>query len=123
MRRRLAVLLAGAIIVAACGGGATPTPQPAPSVTPAPTDIFSATPVPTEAASLAPDATPAATPDATPDASAAPEGGTTYTVKAGDYMIAIAKKFGVTLAALKAANPTVDPTKMRIGSVLIIPPK
>jgi len=50
-------------------------------------------------------------------------GGTTYTVKAKDTMWAISQKFGVTIAALKAANPTVDPTKMRIGSVLVIPSK
>jgi LysM repeat protein len=114
MRRRLAFVLAGALIVAACGGGATPTPAPSPSATPAPTDIFSATPVPSEAASLVPEAS---------AAPSTPAGGTTYTVKANDTMWAISIKFGVTLAALKAANPTVDPATLRIGSVLIIPPK
>jgi LysM repeat protein len=114
MRHRLAILLAGALIVAACGGGTTPSPEPSPVVTPAPTDIFAQTPAPSELATLAPDVSAAPT---------TPVDGTTYTVKAGDIMITIAKKFGVTVAALKAANPTVDPTKMRIGSVLIIPPK
>jgi len=114
MRRRLTFLLAGALIVAACGGGATPTPKPSAAVTPVPTDIFSETPVPSEAASLAPEAS---------AAPSTPAGGTTYTVKANDTMWAISTKFGVTLAALKAANATVEPTKMRIGSVLIIPPK
>jgi LysM repeat protein len=114
MRRRLAFVLAGALAVAACGGGATPTPAPSPSVTPAPTDIYAQSPVPSEVASPAPEAS------ASPSEAA---GGTTYTVKAGDVMIKIAKKFGITVAALKAANPTVDPTKMRIGSVLIIPAK
>jgi LysM repeat protein len=38
-------------------------------------------------------------------------------------MWAISQKLGITLAALIAANPTVDPTKMRIGAVLVIPPK
>jgi LysM repeat protein len=114
MRRRLAFLLAGALIVSACGGGATPTPAPSASITPAPSDIFAPSPAPTEAASLEPEAS------AEPSTAA---GGTTYTVKAGDNMIKIAKKFGVTVVALKAANPTVEPTKMRIGSVLVIPPK
>jgi LysM repeat protein len=114
MRRRLGFLLAGALMVAACGGGATVTPQPSPSVTPVPTNIYSQTPVPSEAASLAPEASAAPT---------TPAGGTTYTVKANDTMWAVSQKLGVTLAALKAANPTVDPAKMRIGSVLIIPPK
>jgi LysM repeat protein len=114
MRRRLGFLLAGALMVAACGGGATVTPQPSPSVTPVPTNIYSQTPVPSEAASLAPEASAAPT---------TPAGGTTYTVKANDTMWAVSQKLGVTLAALKAANPTVDPVKMRIGSVLIIPPK
>lgn len=112
MRHRLAILLAGALIVAACGGGATPTPEPSPVVTPAPTDIFAQSPAPSEVASPAPDVSTAPT---TPVA--------TYTVKAGDTMWAISQKLGITLKALKDANPTVDPTKMPIGSVLIIPPK
>lgn len=114
MRRRLAFVLAGALAVAACGGGATPTPAPSPSATPVPTDIYAQSPAPSEAAS------------AEPVASAGPSvptGGKTYTVKKDDTMWALSQKFGVTLEALMKANPTVDPTKMRIGSVLIIPPK
>jgi peptidoglycan-N-acetylglucosamine deacetylase len=114
MRRRLALLLAGALVVAACGGGATPTPGPSPSPTPAPTDIFAQSPTPSVVASPAPEAS------AEPGT---PTGGTTYKVKPGDIMITIAKKFGITVAALKKANPTVDPTKMHVGSELIIPPK
>jgi LysM repeat protein len=114
MRRRLAFVLAGALAVAACGGGATPTPAPSPSVTPAPTDIYAQSPGPSEVASTAPEAS------ASPGAAT---GGTTYTVKKGDTMWAISQKLGVTVNALQAANPTVDPTKMRIGSVLVIPSK
>ncbi len=114
MRHRLAILLAGALLVAACGGGATPTPEPSPVVTPAPTDIFAQSPAPSEVASPAPNASAAPT---------TPVNGTTYTVKAGDTMWAISQKLGITVKALKVANPTVDPAKMRIGSVLIIPPK
>ena len=114
MRRRLAFLLAGALVVAACGGGATPTPAPLSSPTPAPTDIFAQSPAPSMVASSAPAAS------AEPGTSAS---GTTYKVKPGDIMINIAKKFGITVAALKQANPTVDPTKMQVGSELIIPPK
>ena len=114
MRRRLAFVLAGAFAVAACGGGPTPTPAPSPSVTPAPTDIYAQSPAPSEAASIAPDVS---------AAPSTPTGGKTYTVKANDTMWAISQKLGVTLSALKAANPTVDPTKMRIGSVLVVPAK
>jgi LysM repeat protein len=114
MRRRLAFVLAGAFAVAACGGGATPTPAPSPSVTPAPTDIYAQSPSPSEAASTAPEGS---------AAPSAPVGGKTYTIKKGDTMWALSQKFGVTLDALQAANPTVDATKMRIGSVLVIPAK
>ena len=114
MRRRLAFLLAGALVVAACGGGATPTPESSPSPTPAPTDIFAQSPAPSVEASPAPAVS------TEPGTSA---GGTTYKVKAGDTMWAIAQKLGISLSALKDANPTVDPTKMQIGSELIIPPK
>ncbi len=114
MRRRLAFLLAGALVVAACGGGATPTPEPSPSPTPAPTDIFAQSPAPSVEASPAPEVS---------TQPGIPAGGTTYKVKAGDTMWAIAQKLGISLSALKDANPTVDPTTMQIGSELIIPPK
>jgi LysM repeat protein len=114
MRRGLAFVLAGALAVAACGGGATPTSEPSPSLTTAPTDIYAQSPGPSGAASTAPDAS------AGPSA---PVGAKTYTVKKNDTMWAISQKLGITLAALIAANPTVDPTKMRIGAVLVIPPK
>ncbi len=45
----------------------------------------------------------------------------TYTVKSGDTLGAIADKFNVSLDALLAANPTVNPNGMRIGETLKIP--
>ena len=109
MRRRLAIVLVSGILVAACGGGATPVPTEAP--TPAPTDIF----VPSEE--------PAATEtvDASAEPAATPVSGERYTVKKGDTMWAIAQDYGISLADLKAANPDVDPRSMRVGTVLIIP--
>ncbi len=114
MRRGLAFVLAGTLAVAACGGGATPTPSSSPAATPASSDIFAPSPSPSDAASTAPDAS---------AAPSAPVGGKTYTVKKNDTMWAISQKLGVALDKLIAANPTVDPTKMRIGAVLVIPPK
>jgi LysM repeat protein len=114
MRQRLAILLATTLMVAACGGGATPTPEPSAVLTPAPTDVFAQSPAPSAVASPAPEASTAPT---------TPTNGSTYTVKSGDTMWAISQKLGITLKALKDANPTVNPAKMRIGSVLIVPPK
>jgi len=108
MRRRLAISLVTLGLVAACGGGATPTPVPTEVPTPAPTDIF-----------VEPTAEPTAEP--TPEPTAAPVAGKRYRVKRGDTMWSIAQKFGVTLKALKKANPKVDPNAMRVGMVLVIP--
>jgi LysM domain-containing protein len=44
-----------------------------------------------------------------------------YTVKSGDTLSQIAEKLNVSLDALLAANPGVDPNAMRIGQVLQIP--
>jgi peptidoglycan endopeptidase LytE len=47
--------------------------------------------------------------------------GSEYKVAKGDTLEKIAKNHGVTLKALKAANPNVKPTKMKIGDKLTIP--
>jgi LysM repeat protein len=46
---------------------------------------------------------------------------TEYTVVKGDVLETIAKKNGVTVKALEAANPGVVPTKLKIGQKLMIP--
>jgi LysM repeat protein len=90
------------VLVAACGSGATPAP--------------SASPPPTPTLSAPPDVSPSAGPSASPASS------TTYVVRKGDTLIAIAKRFHITLVALKRANPLIgDPTKLKIGAKLVIP--
>jgi tetratricopeptide (TPR) repeat protein len=45
----------------------------------------------------------------------------TYKVQPGDTMSAISRRSGIKLSALLAANPDVDPKKMRIGQILNLP--
>jgi polysaccharide deacetylase family sporulation protein PdaB len=53
----------------------------------------------------------------------APSTGTKYTVKAGDTLYSIAKKYGVTVEALAKANNITNYNLIRVGQVLIIPTK
>jgi LysM repeat protein len=46
-----------------------------------------------------------------------------YQVHPGDTMAVIARRYGVSVDKIRAANPTVQPTKIRAGQVLIIPPE
>jgi len=48
-------------------------------------------------------------------------GGAEYVVVKGDSLAKIAKKNGVTLKALQAANPGVVPTKLKVGQKLVLP--
>lgn len=64
----------------------------------------------------APDTTATAT-ATTKDAS----GRVTHTVKAGEKLSTIAKKYGVTVGALATANNISDPSKIRAGQELVIP--
>jgi LysM repeat protein len=73
---------------------------------------------------------PAPTQSASTDATSAAAGamggssGETYVVKSGDTLSKIAKKHGVTLKALRAANPTVSSTDhIKVGDKLTIPAK
>jgi LysM repeat protein len=45
----------------------------------------------------------------------------TYTVQRGDWFYAIARKFGVSVSALQAANPTINANAVYPGQVLNIP--
>ena len=45
-----------------------------------------------------------------------------HTVVAGETAVGIARKFGVKLSALQAANPDMNPSRIRVGQVLNIPP-
>jgi len=50
-----------------------------------------------------------------------PPSATEYKIQAGDTFSTIAPKFNVTVAALVAANPTVDARKLQIGKTIQIP--
>ena len=79
--------------------------------------------VPQQSAGPTPDANPAQ-PAATqtkpaPQKAARPR---THTVAAGETMAGIARKSGVKLSELEAANPGVNPARIRVGQVLNLPP-
>lgn len=115
MRFQAWILLIGWVLSACVGPSPTgspmpdvgnSTPPPSPSVTPLPTVTPTPSPLPSPTATLPPPPTP------TP---------LTYTVVAGDTLIGIATRFGVTLDALLAANPGIDPQFLPVGATLIVP--
>jgi len=89
-----------------------------PTIVPLPTNTSvialnpSATPRPTDTLAPTPTLTPTLTPTPAP---------VTYTVTEKDDMFGVALRYGISLDALKAANPTVIPNLMSVGTVLIIP--
>ncbi|MFA7249974.1 MAG: LysM peptidoglycan-binding domain-containing protein [Dehalococcoidia bacterium] len=99
-------------------GGVVPT-----AATPSPTAAASATGTPrpaspTPGASASPSASP--TPTSTPTPPPTPVV-TTYTVKPGDTLTAIADQFKSTPDAIQRANNISDPTAIQVGQVLTIP--
>jgi spore germination protein len=45
----------------------------------------------------------------------------TYTIQSGDYLVAIARKYGTSVEAIAASNHITDPGKIRSGMTLTIP--
>jgi LysM repeat protein len=122
-RFRVAVVAASLVVaVAGCGGapnGATTSAGASPSATSGVSpsaSVPTATPRPSRV-------TPSATAKSTAKPSAKPTPhGTTYVVKTGDTLYAIAVRFKVTVAQILVANPSItDPTKITIGQKIIIP--
>ena len=72
------------------------------------------------------DTTPQANPKTTPEPDNHPPASAntarTYVVKAGDSPYSIARKNGVRVDALMAANPGLDPKRLRVGQSLNLPP-
>jgi len=105
----LAAVLA-TLVMAACAG----------PITPPATITAQQTPAPGESASESlgfPFATP--TPVPVPTATPRP---TTYRIRPGENLITIAKRFGLTLAQLLHANPSItDPNSIQAGAVIAIP--
>ena len=64
---------------------------------------------------------PAKTAKTSPPPPAAPMTPRTHTVKSGDIPATIAKQYGVKLEALIAANPGLDPKRMKVGQTVTIP--
>ena len=78
-------------------------------------------PPPGGVAQLPPTAYPPSTPVAPPVAPVAPPEVKTYTIKKGDTLGQIAKLEGVKVNDLTAANPGLDPKKLKIGQEIHIP--
>lgn len=50
-----------------------------------------------------------------------PAGSRPYTIMAGDTFYAISRRYNISLDALLAANPNVDPDRLAIGQVICVP--
>ena len=90
---------------------AEPTPSPPASVAP----VITARPVASGAPSMSdqPSSAPASAPPAA--------SGSTYKVKSGDTLSAIAARTGTTVKVLMNLNKITDPSKLKIGQILQVP--
>jgi LysM repeat protein len=91
------------------GGGPAPSSEPSSAAV-----VGSPTPRPT------PTATPTFDPSASPSANPSPSFQTTYKVKKGDTLAAIAGRYGTTAARIKTLNGLKSNT-LKVGQVLKIP--
>jgi LysM repeat protein len=96
----------------------TPTPSATPTKSPTPTASPTKSPTPTATKTPTPTPTPTATTKPTPTATTKPS---TYTVVSGDTLTKIANRFGVTQAALMAANKITNANSIQLGQKLVIP--
>lgn len=104
------------------GGRDSHLPQGAPSpplATPSAPEPWRPEPGNAEPAPLQADPPPAVEPG--PSGAISSDGGNTYVVRSGDTAYEIAGRYGVTVAALAAANNLTDPSMIYAGDVLVIP--
>lgn len=113
MAQKRLVLLFLIFLLSACAGEVLPT------VTPFPTPGWpTPTLPPTPTAPPQPSPTPIPSPTTPPTATPNP---VTHAVIRGEDMFGIALRYGISLEALRTANPAIDPYSMAEGSLLSIP--
>lgn len=108
-------------------GGLQPSPSPTPimvgplpGITPQPQTTPGTTPAGSTGAGTAVASSPSVAPP--PTATRIPSaGGTTYIVKRGDTLSAIARMYGTTVTAIAQANGITNPSRIYTGQKLIIP--
>jgi LysM repeat protein len=101
------------MLLAGCGQIITPTPTP----TPPPTATVAIAAI----ATLPPTSTPAPyTPAPTPTPTVTPTP-VIYQIQPGDSLLAIAQRYGLSVAGLQDANGILDPRTLQVGQQLIIP--
>jgi len=117
--KQLIILTAVLLWLPACGQLITPESVTATPVEDTPTPTPRTTPIPTVTAR--PTATPKpATPSATPSPTITPTP-IIYTIQSGDTLLSVAIDFGVPVEAIQTANGIIDPRRLQIGQVLVIP--
>ncbi|HBO33176.1 MAG TPA: hypothetical protein DD636_00280 [Anaerolineaceae bacterium] len=116
-KRSKALLLLLALTLVSFSGCLVEIEYP-PTKTIVPTHTATLQPSATLAPSLAPTESPTPAPTATQTPTPAP---VTWIVGKGDELMAIAFYYGITLDELLAANPSVTPNWMSVGTVLEIP--
>ncbi|MDT8305634.1 MAG: LysM domain-containing protein [Anaerolineae bacterium] len=93
-------------------------PQQPPAVLPASTETPGPTTLPTDRTPTGETLIPAATVTPLPLPTATPQ---SYRVEPGDNLTTIARRFGISVDALAAANAITNPNRLMPGDVLIIP--
>lgn len=100
---------------------AEPAPV-APVVEPQPSQVATVKQLPPPAKKPAPVKAPAPVVAAPAAPAAAPAaGGFVYTVKPGDQLFAVSRRYNVKMAAIEKANPGLNPNRIRVGQKITIP--
>ncbi len=103
------VLLAGILILSACSTQTPGSPQTTQNLRPYATSTPSATPSQVKGLVISFE-TPVPSPTPFP-----------YKIATGDTLSQVAQKFNVSLDALLAANPNIDPNTLSVGKTILIP--
>ncbi|MBN2084447.1 MAG: LysM peptidoglycan-binding domain-containing protein [Anaerolineales bacterium] len=111
----VAVVIGVFLLIIGIGGpGALPLPFLS-SPTPFPTATIAAT------LTFTPSLTFTASPE-TPAITPTPNCPAEYVIQSGDLLSTIAEKCGISVEAIVALNPTIDPNNIQVGTTILLPP-